>query len=309
MKNLIYKFFAAAFYSVIFVLAANATTITIDELSLWSGGSIGIGSDVTVSGPMASALGINANSNSIMNSIYTQGNVWLGKSATVDGDAIANGFIYTSKHAEITGTKDSFSHFVLPQLETLQQSAIGTTSIYTPSNGIKTLLPGEYSSMSFGNDAKLNLSAGAYSASSFWMGSGGTVNVDTSAGDVILNVMGSFSSGSSVKFITTGSGNFFVNVFNSDAWLDSRSGFTGFLKVFNGGFGTGTSVDITGAVYATKDIYIGNDSDIKYAALTAIPEPASIAMFMFIGFIIWKVRPEGSTNTSVSAWSARITHC
>jgi len=308
VKNSIYYFITVIFLSLVFAVASQADIITIDELALWAGGSIGVGSGVNVSGSIASAAGVNANNNSSLNSIYTQGNVWLGTGVTIEGDVVANGSIQTSKNTIISGSKNDFSNFILPPLATLQQSVIGTDSIYRPNNGIKTLLAGEYANLSFGNDTNLNLSAGTYSAASFWMGSGGTVNVDTSAGDVILNVMGSFSSGSSVKFITTGSGNFFVNVFNSDAWLDSRAEFTGFLKVFNGGFGSGTAVNLNGALYATGDIYFGNDSDVKYSAMNQIPEPASIGMFLFIGFIIWKVRPD-STNTSVSAWSARITHC
>jgi len=290
------------------IVTTQANTITIDELALWAGGSIGVGSGVTVSGPMASALGVNANSNSSLSSIYTQGNVWLGKGVIVNGDVVANGSIQTSKNTVITGSSNSFSNFVLPQLDTLQQTVVGTTPIYTAPNATKTLLPGEYSSLSLSNDTQLNLSSGIYSVSSFWMGSGGTVNVDTSAGDVILNVVGSFTAGSSVKFITSGSGNLFVNVFNSDAWLDSRVDFTGVLSVFGGGLGTGTSVNLTGSVYTTGSMYLGNDTAVTYTHSTQIPEPASLAMFLTIGFIIWKVR-QGSTDTSVSVWSARIMHC
>ena len=301
MNRGIYSLFLIVILCVGFVVTAQACTVTIDELALWAGGTIGTGTGVTISGSIASASGININNGSSLNSIYTQGSVWLGKSVTVTGDIVANGQVDTAKSAVITGSSSSYSNFVLPQLDYLQQTTAGTTSVYAAANSSQIITPGQYSSWSLSSSTTVTISSGTYSLSSFWIGSNSVVNVDTSAGDVILNVAGSFSAASGVSFVTSGSGNLYINVFNSDAWLDNNVSLTGVLKVFGGGLSTGTSVDLIGSFYATGNIYLGNDSQVTYVSQVIIPEPASLVLFAAVSLIfILKARRPTNTSAAVS---------
>jgi hypothetical protein len=282
-------------------LTAGACTVTMEELAIWSGGSIGTGSDVTIAGPIASAAGINLNKSTNVNSIYTAGSIWLGDKVTVSGEAIANKGIQKSKSAIISGYSNGSAGFQLPKLDYLTQNAIGTTSVYVPWKGSTTLKPGDYSSWSLSGKTTINLSAGNYNLSSFWIGSGSVVNVDTSAGDVVLNVAGEFSVSSGVTFVSSGKGALRVNVFKSDAWFDSDSKLTGVVSVFGGGLSTGSSVGLVGSVYATGNVYLGNDSTVTYSAFN-IPEPASLVIFATMGMLFAvRNRRRGATGTSSAA--------
>jgi len=298
MNKFKYSLITILVLSVCLALSAQACTITIDELALWSGGSITTGNNVTVTGTMASASGVSLNSGSSVGSIYTLGGIWLGNGVTVSGDAVAKGTVTTAKSAVITGSSSGNTSFTLPGLDYLTQTAIGTTSIYAAANSSTTLSPGTYSSWSLSNGTTINLSSGSYSLSSLWIGSSSVVNIDTSAGDVILNVVGSFSVSSGVTFVTSGSGTLYINVFNSSVWLDNSVSLTGVISVFGGGLSTGSSVSLTGSVYATGNIYLGNDTSVTYVAFTNIPEPASLIMFGAAGFILTVRSRRASTNTS-----------
>ncbi len=296
------KYSLAIYITCVVALAANACTVTMDELAIWSGGSIGTGSDVTITGPIASATGININKSSYVSSIYTAGSIWLGDKVTVSGEAIANKGIDKSKTAVITGYSNGNAGFQLPKLDYLTQNAIGTTSVYVASSSSTILKPGDYSSWSLGSKTTINLSAGSYNLSSFWVGSGSVVNVDTSAGDVVLNVAGEFSVSSGVTFVSSGSGALRVNVFNSNAWFDSKSSLKGIVSVFGGGLSTGSSVDLVGNIYATGNVYLGNDTNVTYASFTNIPEPASLVIFATMGMVlVVRGRGRGAKGTSTAA--------
>lgn len=292
-----------AVYVIIFgiSLAAKANTITLEELAIWSGGSIGTGSGVTIAGPVASAGGINLNKGTNVNSIYTTGSIWLGNDVLVSGDAIANSGISQSKTAKITGYSDGSAGFELPKLEYLSQNAIGTTSVYVNSNAVETLKPGDYSSWGSGGSATINLSSGTYNLSSLWLGSGSIVYVDASAGDVVLNVAGSFGVGRDVTFVSSGSGILRINVFNSDVWFDNNSALTGIVSVFGGGLSTGSSFGLVGSLYATGNVYLGNDSKVTYSSFN-IPEPASLVIFAAMGMaLVVRGRRRAARGTSFAA--------
>jgi cytoskeletal protein CcmA (bactofilin family) len=292
---------AAVIVLTVGLVSAQACTVSIGELALWSGGSIGTGNNATITGTSASKIAINLNKGTSAGSIYTAGSIWLGNNVTVTGDATAKWGITKSKGTVITGSSSSFSDFSLPKLDILSRPSTGTNYIYAGSNSSKTLSPGEYSGWNFSNSTTVNLTSGSYNLSSFWAGNGSVVNIDTTSGDVVLNVVGNFSVGSGVKFVSSGSGTLRVNVFNSDAWLDNNVNIKGDIRVYGGGLTTGSSVNLTGSVYATGDIYLGNDSDVTYASTsTSIPEPSTIVLFT-ASAMVFIARRRGATNTSAAA--------
>ncbi|MFA5293049.1 MAG: hypothetical protein WC496_08460 [Phycisphaerae bacterium] len=286
MFRLRYSRIVVLFFVAVFTLTAQATTINIDELSLWAGGTIGFGNTVTVGGPVASAGNISAGNGTSLSSIYTQGNLWLGNNSVVSGNVLANGYVHTGNNVLISGTSVSFGDFVLPPLDSLQQNAVGTNNIYGEKYSTKTLQPGEYRDWSFDKNVTLNLSAGEYNLKNFWMNKDGVVNIDTSLGDVVLNIAGQFDTGKSVTFTNSGSGNLFINVFGHDAWLGENTKLAAVVKVYGGDFGTDSSSDLSGSFYAAGNIWLGNNSQVVYSPVTVIPEPASLALFVMMGFFL-----------------------
>jgi len=356
-----------AVYSFVLLIAlsAQATTINIDELALWAGGTIGMGSGVSVNAAIVSGGKISAGSGANLRSIYTENRIWLGNNATVNGTVLANkqaqagnnlnlagswtgssvsigananitggigaetyninlgnnavmtgdvlgnkniwignnstiagdvrpgsGYnLSTGNNVAITGSTQqgsfTFDSFDLPALDQLQQSTIGTDNIYGSRYSTTTLLPGEYRNWSFNKNTTLNLLAGEYSLRSFWMNRGGVVNIDTSAGDVTLNVVGRFSTAGSVSFLKSGSGSLFINVFDHDVWLDNDVRLTAILKVYNGDLGVDRNAQLTGRFYATGDIWLGNNTHLEYiSSALPVPEPSTLAIFAVMGLLL-----------------------
>jgi hypothetical protein len=276
-----------------------ACEVAINDVAVWSSGNVNLGTGVTINGITTSGKGVNVNNYSSLDSIYTQGSVWLGYKVNVDGSITANGQVQKDPSAKISGTTDIHSNFVLPPLDSLQRTTIGKDSISTSKDVKKTLLPGDYSNWSFDRNNTISLSTGNYSVSGFWISNDGVVNVDTSKGDVVLNVNGSFSTGTGVTFNKTGNGNFYVNVIGSTMYLNNDVSLTGIVKV-SGGFSTGTSVNMTGQVFATGDIWFGNNSNFTYQNATSIPEPSSMAILVVMS-LFFISRRRGATSTKAAA--------
>jgi hypothetical protein len=268
---------------VLAVVAGQGSTIDIDTVGLWAGGTIGLGREVSVNGTAASGGDFSALSGDNLTSIYTEKNVWIDKNSTVSGDIIANGKIQVSG-VKVGGSVKEFSDFVLPKLDILEKTTFGTKDIYGKNNSTTTLSAGDYKSLGFSNNTTLNLSSGKYNIQSFWMDKDSVVNVNTSVGDVVLNIAGSFSTSKNVSFANTGSGSLQINIFGKDFWLGSGSSLSAVLKVFGGNIGTDNSVLLAGQIYATGNINLGNGSQFEYNPAGAIPEPSTLAFLATAGF-------------------------
>ena len=289
-----------SFISILLVVLAAAigqgSTIDIGSVGLWAGGTISLGREVSVNGTAASGRDFSALSGTNLTSIYTEKNVWIDRNSTVSGDIIANGKIQVSG-VKVGGSIEEFSDFVLPKLDILEKTAFGTKDIYGKNNSTTTLLAGDYKSLSFSKDTTLNLSSGEYNIQSFWMDKESTVNVDTSAGNVVLNIAGSFSTSQNVSFTNTGSGSLQINIFGRDFWLGSGSSLSAVLKVVGGNIGIDNSANLSGQMYATGNINMGNGSQFEYTPATAIPEPSTLA-FLAVAGLFYRKRPASQTYIS-----------
>lgn len=288
MLKVKYIFRTGVAFILLTVCLTRATTVNIDQLGLWAGGTIGFGNNVSVDAPIASGGSISAGNNMSLNSIYTEGGgVWTGNNSIINGNILANGQVQIGNNVLIGGSITSFGNFTLPVLNLLEQTAIGTNDIYGEKNSTTTLSTGSYKDLSFDKEATLNLSAGQYSLRNFWANKSSTVNVDTSAGDVVLNVSGSFSASKDVSFVNSGSGNFYINVFGHDVRLDDSVKLSAVLKVYGGNIGVDNSVQLAGQFYATGNIWLGNNSNLSYIStisIVPIPEPASLVIFVIMVF-------------------------
>jgi cytoskeletal protein CcmA (bactofilin family) len=265
----------------------------------WTGRSVSIGTNANITGDIGAAadnisLGNNA---SIMGDVLGNRNIQIGNNSTITGDVRpGSGYhISAGRNVSISGSTqpDSFSFdtFDLSQLDQLQQSAIGTENINGTKNSITTLMPDEYRDWSFGKNTTLNLSAGQYSLKNFWMDKSSVVNIDTSAGDVTLNVVGQFSTGNGVSFLKSGSGNVFINVFGHNVWLEDNVKLSAVFKVYGGNFGADKSAQLAGRYYATGNISVGNNSQVQYISTALpVPEPSTLVIFTVMGLLFGRRR-------------------
>lgn len=291
--------FVCVLLVVLAAAAGQGSTIDIGSVGLWAGGTIDLGSGVSVSGIAASGGDFSASSGVNLTSVYTERNVWIDKNSAVSGNIIANGKIQTGSNVKIGGTVSAFSDFVLPELSILEKTTFGTKDVYGKNKSTTTLSAGDYKSLSFSKNTTLNLSSGKYNIQSFWMDRDSTVKVDTSAGNVVLNIAGGFSTSKNVSFANAGSGSLQINIFGKDFWLGSGSSLSAVLKVFGGNIGTDSSAKLTGQLSATGNIYLGSSSQFTYTSVDAgaIPEPSTLA-FLAVAGLFYRKRPASQTYIS-----------
>ncbi len=337
-------------------VAADAITPEIDQLVLWSGGDISLGSNVTLDAAAAAGQNFVAEPGALLESIYAAGDIDLGLNATVRGRVLANGVGFAAKgldlvgdwtsqsvtvamkavivgdvtaatgvitidrNADVTGDVLGNSDISIDKNSTVVGDArpgltgtltLGRKTTVTgstepgavtadtflppsmgdrpdagevgsleirPGDGTTTILdPGAYSDVVLGNTATLGLSAGTYTVQSFSIADGGTVSVDTSAGNVVLNVQGSFAAGSSVQFATTGAGGLVINVFDHNVGLGDNAVVDAAFRVWGGSFATGVDSALAGSYHATGDVSLGGGSSAQSGSVP-VPEPAALSV-------------------------------
>ncbi|MDD5134838.1 MAG: hypothetical protein PHP01_05455 [Phycisphaerae bacterium] len=304
MLNVKYIFRVFVASILLTVCLTQATTLNIGQVGLWAGGTIGFGDNVSVAGSIASGGSISAGNNMSLNSIYTESGIWTGNNSIINGDILANRQVQIGNNVVISGSVTSFGDFTLPVLGLMEQTAIGTNDIYGKKNSTTTVSADSYRDFSFDKNTTLNISAGQYNLRNFWVNRSSTVNVDTSAGDVVLNVSGSFGTSKEVSFVNSGPGNLYINVFGHDVWLDDSVKLSAVLKVYGGNIDADNSVQLSGQFFATGDIWLGNNSSLSFVSGTpasSIPEPASLVIFAVMGLCSFIVKNQRPKYTEVPA--------
>ncbi len=258
----------------------------------WSGRSVWLGKGAQVTGDIyarTSSISIDRDGN-IVGNIDGNGSIWLDRDTSVTGyvsPGIGQSLSYGSG-VSIGGSTDAgyvdVPTFELPSIgDTPSHGSAGSEGIWRGNNSSLTLDAGAYNYVSFGRDSTLNLSAGEYTMSSFWMDRGGVVNINTSAGDVVLNVLGSFGTGKETTFATTGGGQLYINVFNNSMYLDSDVSLDAQIRIYGGNFGAGNNMELDGSIWATGCVTMGNDA---YLNGQPVPEPTTLAMLGLGGSLI-----------------------
>ncbi len=243
---------------------ALGSPVDISEVALYSGGSIDLGNGVSIDGPIMAEGDISVGNNSQLNDVYGGSSVDLGQNTTS-----ATVMEYLSNLATMGNT---------PQHEN-----IGNQDISGDENSTTTLDSGRYKSLSFAKNVTLNLSAGTYTVEKLDIDEDSVVNIDTSAGDVVLDIVGSFSSKRNVSFQKTGDGNFEINIFDGDFLLERDSELDAVVRVYGGTITTGREVQLAGSIWATGDVNIGALSSFTFRA-TEVPEPGMLVLVGSGGF-------------------------
>jgi len=284
------------------VLANNTAEAgkNLDLIGDWTGKSAGFGNNAKITGDVvATAKPISIGNNAkITGNVNGNHNIWIGSNSSVTGDA-SPGLgkrLSTGRNVTIGGSRDpapapveTYEGPFVTDLPEPSHGSAGSTSIWRGNNISYTLAAGAYKTVGFGNNVTLSLGAGEYTMKSFWIGNNAQINVDTSAGDVELNILGDFGTGNKALFNKVGSGRLIVNVFNGgDVWLGNETVVAAQVAVWDGNFETGQSADLTGQFYATNNIWIGNNSNVVLN--NDVPEPSSLVLTCLGGLLMIKHR-------------------
>lgn len=223
--------------------------------------------------------------------------VTLDSQAKVFGDVFAGNDVTLGWQAKADATHDSlgvdaFNALGLPALDL---AASGAADVTIGDQASLALTPGTYGDLSMNWKGALALSAGTYYFDSLYLGDQSRITLDTSAGDVLINVAGDTSMQWKADVQRTGGGG---------AMFTTGGTFNMASEVhFDASLLAGGNVDldwqshIAGQVFAYGNVDVADQVKIHGADLVApataspgapIPEPSALALI--IAGLVWMRR-------------------
>ena len=258
----------------------------------FTGNTVNINTDATIQGDVQARSDTMAlqSGATVTGSLLGNRDVAVGDNSTIYGDASAGiGYnLIFGANVTVTGSTDpldkAIAAFTLPLMPAEPtRPRIGRTNVRGSAESTVTLAPGSYKDLSIEQDSVLNLSSGTYVFKSFWMAKRGIVNVDTSGGDVVINVTSGFDTGQYVQFNPSGEGKVIINVHgNGGVWLGLGNMMKANMFVWNGIFGADKNLQFMGTILAKKNISIDEGAALYYSQgggnYQGVPEPISLAV-------------------------------
>jgi len=261
----------------------------------WTGASVWFGRDAAVTGDVLASGTVGLDSRAqVVGDVRSNSTMWIAGSSTVDGNVSTgpNKNLSTGGNVTITGevthqalAVDTLATISLGQAATHGQQ--GNANVSRGRNSTTSLDAGAYKDINIDDGSVLNLSAGTYTLRRFWLDNDSVVNVDTSAGDVIIDALDRFDLGNRVQVMTTGPGKLVINVWHDDVWFGDDVQMPGEVRVWEGDFGAGQNLSFMGSIWARDSIGLGANSSILYANWSSpVPEPATSALLVLGGALL-----------------------
>jgi hypothetical protein len=253
--------------------------------SSWTGKSVSMGRNANVTGDVIAGAGnINFGRDAtVTGNLNGNANVWIDSNGQVTGDASPGnyGWLSTGRNVKIGGSTDrSYAKYDTVALDSMGPApdihAYGKENIYGGKKAVVDLDAGDYRNVSmWGTNTQLNLSAGTYTLRDVWIGNQGTINVDTTLGDVVLDIHKDFSVGDNVTVNLVGDGDLILNVYD-DVNLGKNVDLIGQVFAWNDGFTSGDNLNFTGIIQAAGSVSIGAGGSVTYGG--HVPEPATLLL-------------------------------
>lgn len=260
----------------------------------FTGNTVNINTDATIHGDVqarSDTMDIKSGA-TVYGSLLGNRDVQVGDNSTIYGDASAGiGYdLVFGANVTVTGSTDpldkAIAAFTLPLMPAEPPTPkAGKNNVRASAESTVNLAPGSYKDLSIEQDCVLNLSSGTYVFKSFWMATRGIVNVDTSGGDVVINVTSGFDTGQYVQFNPSGEGKVIINVYgNGGVWLGLGNVMKANMFVWSGIFGADKNLQFMGTILVKNNISIDEGAALYYSQgaggyqQQAVPEPISLAM-------------------------------
>lgn len=266
------------------------------------GGSVWLGNNTEISGSVHTGANLGGGQNvTITGSLYAGAALNLGNKAAVGGTGYYGTDYSLGNKSTVSGGMslldplDAWMAGPLPDLDIL---ASGSIDQWFANNSNVELAPGAYAGLSTGNNAVLDLIAGEYSFDSMWLAQNAALNVDASAGDVVIHVTGNFSTGNNVGITVSGGGSL-TFVVGGSIWLAQNTTAQANFISMGSTIGLGAGAEVQGVLWAAEDISLGANTKVFAAegfahgdvfgggddfagggAAAMIPEPATAALLL-----------------------------
>jgi len=231
------------------------------------------GGDVVGAGRLDLSSGV-----TVMGDVATENRLSLGKDSLVHGDALYGTSYSLGSGAVVEGLITQLAEDLDEWSPTLRSDPGLSTSVsendYFAANSVFTLDPGDYGRLDIDRDSVLYLSAGTYNFQKIWLGQDVRLVADTSAGDVIINIVDKLDTGSGVTFERLGTGLLTFQAGGNVHLGQDIDADASFLS-FAGKIDVASNGSIEGFLYAQKNISLGQGVSVGGAA---VPEPATVLL-------------------------------
>ncbi len=257
----------------------------VDDFAVYSGGSFSTARNVQIGGSLGSlgSAWIDRDVN-IDGSVVALGGLGIDRDVNIEGNIDYRGSYWANAAATIGGSVTDNATPADWDAMTLTNPGLNTSSrqsLWFSRSSNESLSAGDYGSLSADRNVTLSLSAGEYNFSSLWLGRDSKLSVDTSAGDVMINVVGSWSTDRGFAVENTGSGRVLIQTGRSLS-LDRDN----FIEAQLTSFGS-ASIDrdttIDGTLHAKGNVWLDQGVSVSGAGrvsspVSQVPEPTTVAI-------------------------------
>jgi hypothetical protein len=280
-------------------LKAEASNNLLFDGPSWTGKSVYMAKGANVTGDIIAGAGnLNLGRDAVVTgNLNGNANIWIDRNGQISGNVNPgmHGRIGIGRNVSIGGSTDpSYADYDTVALAGMGPAPdirnYGSDNVYGGKNAVVNLDAGDYRNVNlWGNNASLNLSTGSYTLRDLWIANQGTINVDTTAGDVVLDVHKDFSLGNDVTVNLIGDHDLILNVMD-DVNLGKNVDMTGQVYAWNDGFSSGDNLKFQGIIQAAGDVSIGSGGSIVYGGHST-PEPATLILLTVGGGgLLWHRR-------------------
>lgn len=266
-------------------------------------GSLGVDQNVKVNGRAVAGGAVSLHKNArVGGPVHGGGDIWVDKDvesgrltggagvsvekdAKIHGDVIYHTRRWIHGDAQVAGgvsqgtaAPDTWAAptIAMPTLHA------GSSNRWFARNSDQALAPGAYGSLSVDRDSTIRLTAGEYHFQRVWLGRNVTVEADTSAGDVLVNIVTSLSTDRDVTF-DAGSSLMAVTIGGSASFGPNNTIDAGLWA------GEDVSVDrdgvLGGQLVAGRNVWLNQNTQVLGAGSSnaAVPEPTALATMSILG--------------------------
>lgn len=269
---------------------------------LGSGGNVNLGYDSTVYGGGRAGGKFNAGGSfATPGDVIANGNLTLPWDSTVAGDVIAGGKISLGGNVNpggITQSRAGTPYSPIPSLPAPTIFTAGGINQNVAPAGKLNLAPGTYGTLTTNNQGTVNLSAGAYFFDAIALGNAAKLNLNVTAGDILIYSLGNVTFNSDVDFDVIGGG-------AKDIYIETHGdfvvGYSGqvYGTVYASGSSTrlgesnirtGSDLDFYGALYSDSCIDLGYQNSIhfepsEYSAEVEMANPTPVPGAALLGLL------------------------
>ena len=246
--------------------------------NVYANSSGGAGKNFSLSGDFNSGKDVVFDSDAnILGDVTAKGHIWFGRESNVAGNT-------TPRSADV----DLWEGLAFPEAP---DGNPGGESLWLPKHSEKGIEPGRYGRWTIDADSAVTLTAGVYDIKDVWIGKESKINLDTTDGDIVLNVFGKFSTGTKVAFNWLDEDHdVLINVIDHDMYLGTHNQLDAHVTVYGGSFGALAYGSLGGTFLASENAWLGKETGVEFRPCAVqVPEPGTLGVLALGGMIVASV--------------------